>query len=98
MDLSIGCKGRQTEIIDLLATTFTASEGEDEDALISDLVRNLLGGIPGKDLFVFTAEEHGAIIGGIIFSRLTYGQDWRPVLVLTLVAAAGSGAWRRSTS
>ena len=88
MEFLTGHKGREAEIIDLFTATFTASEGEEEGALIGLLVRDLLGGTAEKDLFVFTAEEGGAIIGGIVFSRLTYEQDERTVFVLAPVAVA----------
>jgi predicted N-acetyltransferase YhbS len=52
------------------------------------LVLNLLSGTAAQDLFVFTAEEEGAIIGGIVFSRLTYEQDERTVFILAPVAVA----------
>jgi predicted N-acetyltransferase YhbS len=81
-------RGRDAEIVDLFTATFTASEGEEEGALIGELVRDLLGGTAQKDLFVFTAEEDGAMIGGIVFSRLTYEQDERTVFVLAPVAVA----------
>jgi predicted N-acetyltransferase YhbS len=88
MEFLTGHKGREAEIIDLFTATFTASEGEEEGALIGELVRNLLGGTAGQDLFVFTAEEDGVIIGGIVFSRLTYALDERTVFVLAPVAVA----------
>ena len=80
--------GREVEIVDLFTATFTVSEGAEEGARIGQLVRNLLGCTAEKDLFVFTAEEDGAIIGGIVFSRLTYAQDERAVFVLGPVAVA----------
>jgi predicted N-acetyltransferase YhbS len=88
MRFSTGHHGRESEIIDLVTATFTASEGEEEGALIGELARNLLGGTAEQDLFVFTAEEDGAIIGAIVFSRLTFAQDDRPVFVLAPVAVA----------
>lgn len=88
MDLSTGHKGREAGIIDLFSTTFTASEGEQEGALIGELVRKLLDGTAEEDLFVFTAAEDETIIGAIVFSRLTYGQDARTVFVLGPVAVA----------
>ena len=81
-----GHKGWEGEIVDLFTATFAASEGEQEGALIGELVRNLLGGTAEEDLFVFTAEDHGRIIGGIVFSRLTYEQDERTVFILAPVA------------
>ena len=86
MEFSTGPKGREEDIIALFTSTFTASEGMEEGALIGDLVRNLLAGTAEMDLFVFSAEEDGKMIGGIIFSRLTYEQDDRTVFVLAPVA------------
>jgi predicted N-acetyltransferase YhbS len=88
MELLIGHQGREAAIIDLFAATFTASEGEEEGALIGELAQNLLSGTAAQDLFVFAAEEDGAIIGGIVFSRLTYEQEKRTVFVLAPVAVA----------
>lgn len=83
-----GYKGLEAEIIDLFTATFTASEGEEEGRLIGELVRKLLASTAQEDLFVFTAKQDGAIIGGIAFSRLTYEQDQRTVFVLAPVAVA----------
>ena len=88
MDFLTGYEGREAEIIDLFTAAFTASEGDEEGALIGELVRDLLGGTAEKDLFVFTAEELGVIIGGIVFSRLTFARDERTVFVLGPVAVA----------
>lgn len=57
MEFSTGPKGREEDIIALFTSTFTASEGMEEGALIGDLVRNLLAGTAEMDLFVFSAEE-----------------------------------------
>jgi len=88
MEFLTGHKGREAEIIDLFTSTFTASEGAEEGTLIGGLVRNLLDSTDEKNLVVFTAEDDGTIIGGIVFSRLTYEQDERTVLVLAPVAVA----------
>ena len=99
MEFSTGFKGREQEIIDLFSATFAASEGAEEGALIGGLVRNLLGGTAEEDLFVLTADEAGAIVGGVIISRLTYEQDGRTVFVLAPVAVAtdqqGKGVGQR---
>jgi predicted N-acetyltransferase YhbS len=99
MEFSTGFKGREQEIIDLFSATFTASEGAEEGALIGYLVRNLLGGTAEEDLFVFTAEKAGVIVGGVIISRLTYEQDGRTVFILAPVAVAtdqqGKGVGQR---
>lgn len=88
MKFVTGFKRREADITGLFAATFTASEGAEEGALIGDLVRDFLGGTAEGDLFVFTAEEAGKIVGGIVFSRLTYTDDDRTVFVLGPVAVA----------
>lgn len=99
MDFSTEFKGREHEIIHLFTTTFTDSEGEEEGALIGDLVRSLLGGTAQQDLLVFTAEVERTIVGGIVFSRLAYIKDDRTVFLLAPVAVAtdrqGTGIGRR---
>jgi predicted N-acetyltransferase YhbS len=88
MHLSSGSKGREQAIIDLFIATFAAAEGAEEGALIGDLARNLLSRTAHKDLFVFTAEENGTIVGAIVFSRLNYDHDPRVVFVMGPVAVA----------
>lgn len=88
MDFASGGKGREPEIIDLFTATFTASEGAEEGVMIGGLARDLMGSTPAEDLYVFTAEVDGAMVGAIIFSRLTYAQDPRAVFVLGPVAVA----------
>ena len=99
MELSTGCKGKEQEVIDLLAATFAASEGAEEGALIGDLARNLLATTGDADILVFTAREERALIGAIIFSRLTYDQDGRTVFLLGPVGVAtdrqGAGVGQR---
>ncbi|MCF7996058.1 MAG: N-acetyltransferase [Chromatiaceae bacterium] len=88
MRFSTDTQGREEAIIELFRATFTASEGAEEGALIGNLVHNLLASTAQQDRFIFIAEEDGAIIGGIFFSRLTYEQDQRTVFVLAPVAVA----------
>ena len=88
MEVSTRSEGRENEIVDLFTSTFTASEGAEEGTLIGNLVRDLLSITARRDLFVFVAEEAGAIVGAIVFSRLTYDRDDRTVFVLAPVAVA----------
>lgn len=88
MEFSQGVRGRDQELVELFTATFSASEGASEGTLIGDLVRNQLSSTPAPDLYVFTAESNGAVIGGAVFSRLTYDQDDRSVFVLGPVAVA----------
>lgn len=88
MEFSQGAQGRDQQLVALFTATFTASEGASEGTLIGDLVRNQLSRTPAANLYVFTAEADGEIIGGAIFTRLTYDQDDRSVFVLGPVAVA----------
>lgn len=79
---------RQKELIDLFATTFTASEGPDEGGLIGELVHDLLATTPTDDIRVFCAEDKGIVIGAAIFTRLTYPADPHIVFLLSPMAVA----------
>ncbi|RDC74518.1 N-acetyltransferase [Rhodovulum sp. 12E13] len=96
MDLADGAGGREREIVDLFATTFTASEGAEEGALIGRLVRDLLDRTPPDELRVFTASDEGALAGAVIFTRLRYAGDARRVVLLSPMAV-GPGWQGRGT-
>lgn len=72
----------------LFEATFTASEGAEEGALIGALVTRLIAETPPADLRVFTAWDGGALVGGILFTRLRYAGDARVVFLLSPVAVA----------
>jgi len=88
MTFSNQFKGREQPIIELFAQTFSASEGAEEGALIGSLVNNLLNGTAQGDIHVFTAKANGELIGGAIFTRLTYANDPRIVFILSPMAVA----------
>ncbi len=88
MDVVSDGKGREQDIIDLFAASFTAAEGAAEGTLIAALVRDLLEGTPAGDLHVFLACEGPTIIGGAIFSRMRYDRDARRVFILSPMAVA----------
>lgn len=88
MEFSNTWDGISDRIVDLFTATFSASEGAEEGALIGELVRNLLGGTPQEDIYVFAAIEHGEVIGCAIFSRLNYSDDPRSVFILSPMAVA----------
>jgi predicted N-acetyltransferase YhbS len=81
-----GRAGREQQIIDLCAATFTHSESAEEGERIGRLVRNLLGTTPEDDVFVCCAQEGPALLGCTVFSRLSYDQDDRTVFILAPVA------------
>lgn len=99
MDFSTDYKTHAEKIVDLFAATFTASEGAEEGALIGDLVRRLIAQTPAEDFRVFSAWEDGALVGGILFSRLAYEGDPRTVFMMAPVAVAtehqGKGGGQR---
>ena len=86
MKITNGFVGREQALIELFATTFTASEGPDEGALIGDLVHNLLAETPTEDIRVFCAEHDGKTIGAAVFTRLTYSDDPHIVFLLSPMA------------
>jgi predicted N-acetyltransferase YhbS len=88
MIFSDAISGREQEITDLFTATFTASEGVEEGALISGLVRDQMEGTAPDDIRVFTAWETGTLIGCAVFTRLTYAGDPRRVFLLSPMAVA----------
>jgi predicted N-acetyltransferase YhbS len=88
MDYSTDYTTHAEAIADLFAATFGDSEGAEEGALIGALTRRLMAETPAEDLRVFTAWEDGALLGGIIFTRLTYENDLRTVFMMSPVAVA----------
>ncbi|WP_424972702.1 GNAT family N-acetyltransferase [Dinoroseobacter sp. S76] len=74
-------------IASLFETTFTASEGREEGALIGALARRLMTDTPPSDLRVVTAWDGGALVGAILFTRLIF-EDPRPAFLLAPVAVA----------
>ncbi|MCG5517162.1 MULTISPECIES: GNAT family N-acetyltransferase [unclassified Ectothiorhodospira] len=88
MEFSKKFKGREQNIIDLFHAAFAHAEGAEEGALIGNLVRHQMTDTTEPDLHVFLAKMDRAIVGGAIFSRLTYDQDDRCVFILAPVAVA----------
>lgn len=88
MHISTNPTAHQSAIASLFTATFTASEGPDEGAMIGSLAGNLMRETAEGDIHVFAAHEGDALVGAIIFSRLTYAGDGRQVFVLGPVAVA----------
>jgi putative acetyltransferase len=88
MDVFSGVAGREQAIIELFTATFTASEGADEGARIGGLVRDLLADTPSADIRVFRAEDGDRVIGAAVFTRLTFAEDHRRVVLLSPLAVA----------
>lgn len=88
MATTTGFAGREKAIIDLFVATFTASEGEEQGAIIGALMRDLLADTPAADIRVFCAEDEGEVIGVAVFTRLTYSEDPHHVVLLAPMAVA----------
>lgn len=88
MDMATGSEGCEEALIDLFGSTFGASEGAEEGARIGGLVRDLLADTPSADIRVFRAEDRGRVIGAAVFTRLTFPEDPRRVMLLAPLAVA----------
>ncbi len=86
MEFSSVIDGKRSEIIDLFATTFAASEGGAEGARIGTLVKDLVDTTAAKDLLIFTAWNGADLIGGICFSYFRLHGDDRIAFLLSPVA------------
>ncbi len=75
------------EIQQMFANTFSDSEGESEGASIGNLVKELLETTPSQDIYVFVALDRDKVVGGILFTRLTFDTDIK-VFLLAPVAVA----------
>lgn len=75
-------------IIALFVSTFSASEGEAEGAVIGDVVRDLLAKTPHPDLRLFCAYDETDLIAAVLFTPLTYSEETRRVMLLSPMAVA----------
>lgn len=98
MEFSSDCGDDAAAIIALFEEAFAASEGAAEGRAIAGLVRDLLARTPTADRLVFTAIKDGALLGAIMFTRMSYTEDERVVFLLSPVAvrpaAQGEGVGR----
>ncbi len=81
-------RGREQEIVDLFAATFTASDGMAEGELTGGLVRKLMCGTPRKDIHLFTTWDNGLLVAGAVLTRLTFAGDPRTVFLVSPMAVA----------
>lgn len=86
MEFRTEYRAHAAEIAELVRSTFAASEGEDEGAVVGGLAARLMAETPDRDLRVMTAWDDGTLAGAILFSRLVYDEDDRDVFVLGPVA------------
>lgn len=90
MKNSIYKGGLDVEIIELFKQTFTDSEGENEGNLISELIKRFLEDTPKEDIRVFITTKDDQLVGGVIFSRLTFDESEVDTWILSPAAIATS--------
>ncbi len=86
LNLTAEFKARAAELPGLFRDVFTASEGEDEGRVVSELAADLLNSTPEDDLLGVLAVDRDVLAGCILFSRLHYDQDPRQVFLMSPVA------------
>ena len=57
---------------DLFVSVFSKSEGEEEGALIGNLVKDMTASTDSRDLYGFVAVDGKQIVGAVFFSRLSF--------------------------
>lgn len=86
-------RDRRDDLTSLFRSTFSASEGEKEGALIGELVSKLSDAIDNADVICFGALQNQSLIGAIFFTRLRFDDD---ALVYMLAPVAVSTAHQRA--
>ena len=59
----------------LFVSVFSKSEGEQEGALIGNLVKEMIASTDSRDLYGFVAVDGKQIVGAIFFSQLSFEKD-----------------------
>ena len=75
------------DMIQLFITTFSASDGPSEGAMVGCIVRDLIDLTPPDDLYGFTARTENHLVGGLFFSRITYPHSIHAVLLSPMAVA-----------
>jgi len=86
MEYSHSFETRVDRIAALFATSFATAEGDAEGAAIGALARSLMVTTRRDEIRVVTADEGGQLLGAVIFTRLTYPDDPRHVMLLSPMA------------
>ena len=85
----IQCRNaRNSDLVDLFNSVFTASEGADEGATIAQFVDRMLERTDAHDLRIFASWDGSDLVGAALFSRLTYSEDSRSVMILSPMAVS----------
>ncbi|WP_298911065.1 GNAT family N-acetyltransferase [uncultured Aliiroseovarius sp.] len=88
MKFKTGHAGHTNDIEKLFLNTFTASEGEEEGRIVSQLTSRLMQSDQQQDILCCTAWDAETLLGCIFFSRLRFPKDSRSVFILAPVAVA----------
>ena len=87
MNYSTFDKTNTQEVVDLFSSTFSSSEGENEDRVLGHLVSKLSSNINNNDIIGFGAYKDASLIGAIFFTRLNFNDSNR-VYMLSPVAVS----------
>ncbi len=86
MDYGIAVVNEHDKITSLFLTTFTASEGEEEGSIVSQLAHDLLLTTAPDDLYCFVAWDGDELAAAIIFTRLWFANAAPTTFILAPVA------------
>jgi len=75
MDFRAHEPGDSPAIEELFVSVFSESEGEQEGALIGNLVKDMIASTDSGDLYGFVAVDGRQLVGAIFFSRLSFEED-----------------------
>jgi len=96
MNFSVYTSAKVQNIKRVFTDTFSESEGQPEGEIIGELAYNMLVQTDEKELYCFIAEEDKQIIGAIIFTKMTLGNNANafilsPIAVNTMQQGKGIG-------
>ena len=82
----------EVELVNLFRSVFTASEGDKEGKLLSNLVSELVSAIDNQDVICIGTFQDDILIGSIFFTRLLFSEN---ILVYLLAPVAVSIKYQR---
>lgn len=85
---SVG-RGEGAALSTLFTDSFAASEGAEEGALIGALIRDLCATTPDGQLWIYGVGQGDHLLGAVAFSRMTFAQPVRAVLLSPMAVAPG---------
>lgn len=84
MDITQLDASRGADLAMLFQTTFTASEGADEGAVLGNLVTALAAGIDQNRIYSFGAQQQQELIAGVFFTEMDAASEHGPIMLYLL--------------